>query len=77
MFSLRNKGVMSVGPNLGNDLNYRLNGMLHHSLATLEGEWEFIDFYRALLSREGSPLSLFIEYSNHLNTEQQSLVFKW
>ena len=29
--------------------------MLRHPLATLEGEKEFIDFYRALLSREGSP----------------------
>ena len=34
------------------------NGMLRHSLATREGEKEFIDFYRALLSRQCSPLSL-------------------
>ena len=33
--------------------------MLRHSLATLEVEQEFKDFYRALLSQEGSPLSLF------------------
>ena len=36
----------------------KFNGMLRHSLATLEGEQEFIDFYRALLSRECSPLSI-------------------
>ena len=37
----------------------RNNGMLRHPLATLEGGQEFIDFYRALLSREG-PLSLVV-----------------
>ena len=36
------------------------NGMLRHSLATLEGEKDFIDFYRALLSLECSPFSLFV-----------------
>ena len=35
--------------------------MLRHSLVTLEGEQEFIDFYRAFLSREGSPLTLHIQ----------------
>ena len=34
--------------------------MLRHSLATAEGEYEFIDFHTALLSREGSPLSLVV-----------------
>ena len=32
--------------------------LLRHSLATLEGEKDFIFFYNALLSSEGSPLSL-------------------
>ena len=35
------------------------NGMLRHSLDTLEGEYEFIDFYRALLSQK-APLSLLL-----------------
>ena len=39
-------------------LSIQINGMLRHSLATLEGEQEFIVFYRAILSQEGSPLSL-------------------
>ena len=34
------------------------NGMLRHSLATLEGEWEFVVFYRALLFLWWFPLSL-------------------
>ena len=34
--------------------------MLRHSLDTLEGEQEFIDFYRALLSQEVPPLSFFV-----------------
>ena len=34
--------------------------MLRHSLATLEGELEFLVFYRALLSLSCSPLSLFV-----------------
>ena len=36
------------------------NGMLCHSLGTLEGEQDFIFFYRARLSRE-SPLSLYLQ----------------
>ena len=38
--------------------NATFTGMLRQSLATLEGEKEFIGFYRALLSQE-SLLSLF------------------
>ena len=34
--------------------NEQLNGMLRHSLATLEGEHEFLDFSRALLPLGGS-----------------------
>ena len=37
---------------------YYHNGMLRHSLATLEGEQDLNFLYRALLSSEGSPLSL-------------------
>ena len=47
-----------------------LNGMLRHSLATLEGELEFIDFYRALLSPEGSPLSLVVGSCSLLPLQQ-------
>ena len=36
------------------------NGMLRHSLVTLEGEKGFIDFYRALLPLECSPLAFFV-----------------
>ena len=36
----------------------KLNGMLRHSLTILEGEQEFLIFYRALLPLEFSPLSL-------------------
>ena len=32
------------------------SGKLRHSLVTMEGEKELIDFYRALLSRECSPI---------------------
>ena len=34
--------------------------MLCNSLATLEGEQDFISFYRDLLTREFTPLSLFV-----------------
>ena len=54
----------SIFPQFQKDLN-SINGMLRHSLATLEGEQKFIDFYRALLSREGSPLSLPTDSRNH------------
>ena len=45
---------------MNHEKNEVYNGMLCHSLATLEGEYEFIDFYKALLSREGYPLSLVV-----------------
>ena len=38
----------------------KVNGMLRHSLATLEGEQEFLVCYRALLPLGCSPLSLFV-----------------
>ena len=39
-----------------------LNGMLRHSLASLEGEQEFLVFYRALLPLGCSPLSFLLQF---------------
>ena len=47
------------------NINCALFGMLHHSLATLEGEWEFVVFYRVLLCLWCSPPSLSLCPSLH------------